>query len=364
MTLPAIDRPIPKSFSWILVALLLIAGPPLLAASHGVVFMYHRFGQSETPSTNVRLEQFEAQLDFLEREGYTVMALGTLVTRLAAGQGVPDRTVAITADDAYRSIYTQAFPRLRIRGWPMTIFVSTDIVDRGGANYLTWPQMREMRDSALVSFANHSASHGHLVRRREGENSRQWHRRIREDINRAQRRLQEELGQGVNADPALFAYPYGEYNRALANLVVEEGYLAFGQHSGALGENSDPRAYPRYPLAEAFSELDSFGRKASSLPLPVSRVFPWDPMAAADQNPPMMTAELPSKTSLSAAQVTCYYRGRRLKLEVLDGGAKGFRVAADRPLPAGRSRYNCTAPAGSDRYYWYSHPWLIPGAWD
>lgn len=358
------ERTRPTSLSWTLAALLLIASSPLSAASHAAVFMYHRFGQSETPSTNVRLEQFETQLDLLEREGYTVMELGVLVNRLAAGEGVPDRTVAITVDDAYRSIYTRAFPRLRQRGWPITIFVSTDIVDRGGANYLTWAQMREMRDSGLVSFANHSASHDHLVRQREGENRRQWRQRIREDIGRAQRRLQEELGQAVNTEPALFAYPYGEYNRALANLVVEEGYLAFGQHSGALGKHSDPRAYPRYPIAEAFSELDSFRRKASSLPLPVARVSPWDPMAAEHRNPPTMTVELRSQSPLSAAQVTCYYRGQRLEPETVNGSATEFRVTAGRPLPAGRSRYNCTAPAGGGRYYWYSHPWLIPGAWD
>jgi len=44
-----------------------------------------------------------------------------------------------------------------------------------------------------------------------------------------------------------------------------------------------------------------------------------------------------------------------------------FSVQADLALPAGRSRYNCTAPSKArNGYYWFSQPWVRPkddGSW-
>lgn len=40
---------------------------PIMAQSNSttaVVFMYHRFGEDSFPSTNIRVEQFEEQLEF------------------------------------------------------------------------------------------------------------------------------------------------------------------------------------------------------------------------------------------------------------------------------------------------------------
>ena len=41
------------------------AGTPAWCGDSAVVFMYHRFGESETPSTNIRLDQFERHIEEL-----------------------------------------------------------------------------------------------------------------------------------------------------------------------------------------------------------------------------------------------------------------------------------------------------------
>ena len=41
------------------------------------------------------------------------MALAEIIDRLQDGQPLPDRTVAITIDDAYLSVYTEALPRIK-----------------------------------------------------------------------------------------------------------------------------------------------------------------------------------------------------------------------------------------------------------
>ena len=204
-----------------LVALLFYAlSAPVMPAAepHAVLFIYHRFGEDEHPSTSIRLDQLDAQLDYLDGGGYHVLPLHDIVKAISEGGTLPDRTVAITIDDAYRSIYDQAFPRLRERGWPFTVFVCTEPVDSGLSGYLTWDQMREMAEHG-ATFANHSASHDALIDRRDGETENDWAARVHQDVARAQQRLEDELGSA----PMLFAYPYGEYDEPLAELIAEMG---------------------------------------------------------------------------------------------------------------------------------------------
>jgi len=352
-----------------LILLLLVAPPGARAASppetatpadavpsHAVVFMYHRFGEGDYPTTNVRPEQFQAHLDHLSRAGYRVWPLERIVAERAAGRPLPDRVVAITVDDAYRSVYTEAFPRLKARGWPFTVFVATDAVDAGSPGLLTWDEMRRMaKDGA--TFANHSATHDHLIHRRSGEDRAAWAARVRADLARARGRLEAELGRA----PDLFAYPYGEYDPDLAALVRGMGYTPFGQQSGAVGPHSDPAALPRFPMAEAYAGLDDFRLKAASLPLPVTAAAPESPVLA-DANPPRLELTV-EPADLRPDALACYASaGGPAVVTWLDRAAGRLAVTASGPLPAGRSRYNCTAPsrAAPRRYYWYSHLWIRP----
>ena len=72
------------------------------------VIMYHRFGEGRYPSTNISMEQFEDHLALLTNGDYTVLPLPEIVDKLRSGQLLPDRTVAITIDDAYLSVYEKS----------------------------------------------------------------------------------------------------------------------------------------------------------------------------------------------------------------------------------------------------------------
>ncbi|MEE4272056.1 MAG: polysaccharide deacetylase family protein, partial [Thermoanaerobaculales bacterium] len=138
------------------------------ASEEAVVLMYHRFGDDRYPSTNIRVEQLEAQLEYLADHGFTVVPLADVLAAVGGDGGLPDRAVAITVDDAYRSVYSVGFPLLRERGLPFTVFVATDPVDAGQRDYMTWDQMRQMAEHG-VSFANHGATHDSVIERRAGE---------------------------------------------------------------------------------------------------------------------------------------------------------------------------------------------------
>jgi len=321
---------------------------------HAVVLMYHRFGEDRYPSTSVRLDQLEAHLQHLTENNYQVWPLPQLVTRLAQGRPIPENTVAITMDDAYLSVYTEAWPRLRQKDFPFTVFVATDPVDQGLKSYMSWDQLRELH-AAGVTLANHSASHDYLVRRRPGEAPQAWIHRVSGDIEAAQRRLEKELG----TVPQLFAYPFGEYDEALANRVQQLGYTAFGQQSGAVGSHSDPRALPRFPMAEAYAEPAEFAAKVAMRALPVVAYTPWSPLLKDHQRPELVVTL--GKGEIILDELTCFVSGQgRTPVRWLEGKRERFSVQAREALPEGRSRYNCTAPDQQRNFYWFSQLWIVP----
>lgn len=360
-------RQIIKGMSaWVILALFLVCWLPTTVTAEerqAVVLMYHHFGVEKYPSTNVRLAQFDAHLDYLASAGYEVWPLAKVVEYVLAKKPFPTRVVAITIDDAYLSVYREAYPRLRARGWPFTVFVATDGVDRHFRAYMSWEQLREMQRHG-ATLANHSATHDYLIRRRAQEDDAQWLARMEQDIRRAQRRLTEELGEA----PMLFAYPYGEYNTALARLVTALGFAAFGQQSGPVGLMSDTRALPRFPMAERFAALPDFQQKVASLAFPLERVLPWDPELGAAEKGTTSLAEAPrmvmrlADSDARLEQLACFVSGQgRVDVHWLNRAKREFVVQAPAPLAAGRSRYNCTAPSRQPgRYYWYSHLWIRP----
>ncbi len=331
---------------------LLIAAPPAFAADHAVVFVYHRFGESQYPSTSTPVAAFEAQLDYLSAHGFHVWTLPRLVRVLQTGRSVPDKTVALSVDDAFQSVYKKAWPLLLAHHFPVTVFVSTQAVDRHYPAYMSWAEMRTMQTQG-ASFADHTVTHPHLLGRKPGESRTAWLKRIRAEVLDAQRRLQQELGAKTNTDPKLFAYPYGEYNPALAKLVTRLGFVAFAQASGALGEPLDPRALPRFPIDTRFDALDSFARRAVSQPLPLAAAEPWSPAVQSGVNPPRLALRL-----VRPLHGLACFRSDGARMQFAPVSATRIVLRAHSALPEGRSLYTCTAPAPGGGYYWYTHPWF------
>ena len=334
--------------------MLLLFTAQAASAQQAVVFIYHRFGEDAYPSTSVRVEDFKAQVELLREGGYNVIPLRTLLDHLAADTPLPDRSVALTVDDAYLSVYTQAWPVVREAGFALTVFVATEPVDRQTPSLMSWAQMRGLAAEG-VTFANHGASHDHLVRRREGETEEAWRARVAEDLRRGQARLDDELGSTGAVVTGVFAHPFGEYDTGTTGVLREKGYVAFGQQSGAVGPLSDRLALPRFPINEAYSDLGSFRTKADSLPMPVTRIEPWDPVTG-----PLPELTLFLDGSLEhPEQLACYLGdGSRLAPQWLEPGRE-MRIKVAAPLSPGRQRVNCTAPGPGGRYHWFSHQWLV-----
>ncbi len=156
------------------------------------ILCYHRFGVKST-KLNVAPAAFEAQMEYLARNGYTVIPLKRLLRFLEGKEPLPAKTVAITIDDGYRSTYEIAYPILKKFGFAATVFLYTDFV--GASDALTWPQMKEMMASGLIEIQPHSKSHANLTLRLPGENEARYKERIKREVDAPLAVLRERLGE-------------------------------------------------------------------------------------------------------------------------------------------------------------------------
>lgn len=339
-------------------ALLLVAAASAPAIpEHAVVLLYHHVDGTTPAVTSTRPDVFAGHLKLLAAEGCTVLPLAEVVQGLRDdGTALPDRTVALTFDDGYRSVHREAFPRLKARGWPFTVFVCPGDIDQGNGPVCGWDQLREMA-AAGATIACHGLRHEYMQRQRAGEDAAAWRTRIRSELLAARQRIEDEIGTA----PALLAYPYGEWSPALAELVAELGWTGFGQQSGPAGAHSDVRVLPRFPAAGAYAETGSLTEKLRTLPLPVLAVEPEDPRL-----PLLPGSDRASRPELRLGldpasgpwtHVAAFAGGVPLTV-VREGDTVVVRAGGT--LAAGRARTNVTAPSPwPGRWYWYSHLWIV-----
>ncbi|MGD2168053.1 MAG: polysaccharide deacetylase family protein [Gammaproteobacteria bacterium] len=330
------------------------AGGILHAADSAVVFMYHHVDEDTPASTSVSPDRFVAHLNYLDENDFVVLPLMETLGRLRKGETIPDKAVVITFDDGYDSVLTRAAPELERRGWPFTVFVTTQYVDQEFGSYLSWDDLRTLARMG-ATIGNHTTTHAHLIRRRQGESHAQWRERVSADIDDAADRIGAELGNAVI--PAL-AWPYGEYDVALKQIVADLGLIALGQHSGAIGPESDWLALPRFPVATGFDSLEDFALRSRTRPLGIALVEPEQHVS--DGGSPPLEGRLTS-TDIRREQLACFAGNQgRMELEWVDIDAGRFVARPVSPLRPGRTKYNCTAPSSTTPgvFHWYSYLWM------
>jgi peptidoglycan/xylan/chitin deacetylase (PgdA/CDA1 family) len=324
------------------------------SSSHAVVLVYHHFADETPASTSIRPQQFERQLDYLEDQGFELLTLGKVIEAFENGEALPEKTLVLTADDAYRSVYTYAFPALQKRGWAMTVFANTQPIEQHYRSHMTWAQLAEMQ-AAGFEIANHGHTHDTMVRTPD-ETHQAWSKRLQNDINTAQTLLAEHLPQ---PPPKLLAYPYGEYSLAVKQKIREMGYVGVSQHSGAINAQSDHGALLRFPVNTEFGGMERFDLITHTRPLPVKTLTPADTLV--EQNPPSLTLTFHNAmTQAQQNRLQCFnQQGDSLTLNW--NNAQSVTMTQTRPLAPPRNRYACTQQTDDGQFRWFSHLWMLPG---
>jgi poly-beta-1,6-N-acetyl-D-glucosamine N-deacetylase len=306
-------------------------------ASRAVILMYHRFSDDRYPSTNTALSDLRAHIETIKGMGRAIVPLVTLVDALNGTGTTPENAVAITIDDAYRSVYDTAWPYLRENNIPFTLFVATEPVARGHSDYMRPEHLREMAAHPGVTIANHGHTHNSLAFADTAT--------ITAEIEFADALLAEWLDAPA---PRIFAFPYGESGGAAQYAVEALGFVAaFGQHSGAMGFYQNRFYLPRFPMSGNFASEDRLREALSAVPLPHKDFTPSSP-AITKNNPPKFV-EFTLTEGLIPDRLNCFSGGDRLEIKATTAHV---RIPFPPSAPPPRWRMNCTHPAPNGRWYW------------
>ncbi|MDP2559565.1 polysaccharide deacetylase family protein [Psychrobium sp. 1_MG-2023] len=345
-------------------SLAFIIGLFAMSTHAAVVLQYHHVSDTTPESTSLTVQQFQQHMDYLKENNFKVLPLSKIINDLRSGKKLAEKTVAITFDDGYANVLINADPILKQLQFPYTVFVAPKEISANHLNMLTWAQLKAMTDSG-VEIANHSWEHLHLNRQLTDETVEQWQARIKQDIESAEAEIIKHTGHNFK----YLAYPYGEYNSELQQLITSMGFVGIGQHSGALAATSDFSALPRFPASGRYANLKTLKVKLKSLAMPVTKLVNANPQL--DQHSDSELAKRPQLTvtvktkDLYKPTLNCYILGGAVAPQWINENT--FTITSETDLPAGRSRYNCTAQSRTQSgYYWFSQPWInrnADGSW-
>lgn len=197
------------------------------------ILVYHHIGpppknaDSVTKSFFIETEWFEKHLRYLQENNFQTVHFADVAAYFEKGTPLPlkngKRPVMINFDDAYKSIFSDAYPLLKKYHMTATVFVPANLV--GHRAYLTWEQLQELNRED-IEIESHSLWHPYLTRSKKAH----------EEIFESKKILEEKFGVPVQT----FAYPFGDYDDRIIKLVQEAGYSlarTFSTGNGISREN-------------------------------------------------------------------------------------------------------------------------------
>ncbi len=325
-----------------------------------VVLQYHHISEDTPEITSTSPQLFEKHLNYLKENQFKVLSMDEFLTYLKSNKSFPDKSVLITFDDGYQSIYNNALPLLKEKNYPFTVFINTQPIQQKLDQFMNIEVLKKLVKQG-GTIGNHSITHTHMIRRDEKNNESEeaWRMRMRNEILQAQKFIDEQ----ITVSPRVFAYPYGEYNHQLKSLIEDLEFVAFAQFSGAIDISTDKQAIARFPMGGQYGKMESFIQKVNTLAMPIesAMLLSEDDDVLQDhvlsQSVFMPKLKIKLKKEYQKINVQCYFsgQGKIKKKEKTD-----FLIfQSEKRLTSGRSKYNCTAPSEQkNRFYWFSQVWI------
>lgn len=179
------------------------------------ILVYHSVAghhPGQTPDQlkmDVDTAAFREQMSYLAEHKYSVISLAALIDALEGRTPLRDHAVVITFDDGWETQYEHAFPVLKQFGFTATFFIITKPIGHSSL-YLTWDQIREMRDAGMT-IGSHTRTHPTLTSPDVS---------LPDEIANSRQDLERNLGTA----PDYFAYPYGTWDAQVVAAVRAAGY--------------------------------------------------------------------------------------------------------------------------------------------
>jgi peptidoglycan/xylan/chitin deacetylase (PgdA/CDA1 family) len=193
---------------------------------HQFVLCYHAISHAWPAALAVSPYMFRQQLETLLRRGYS----GVTFTDMVNGEA-PRKAFAVTFDDAYRSVLSDARPVLDDLGVPGTVFAPTSMVGKPGPmawdgidqwlgtryeqelTCMSWGDLRELRGAGW-EIDSHTKSHPRLTELDDEE--------LGSELVESRETCERELGLST----VTLAYPFGVHDARVRSAARDAGYVA------------------------------------------------------------------------------------------------------------------------------------------
>ena len=187
--------------------------------------------------------KFRRQMQAIKDLGLNVISLEDFTAWKRGEKTIEDRSVLITIDDGWKSIYTDAFPILKEMGFPFTIFLYTNYIN-GGTNALTTSMIKEMQKHGC-SIGSHSVSHPYpaAVKSERAKGDATFKSYLQKEMGQSRKTLQKQFGSNI----LCYAYPGGFVTGEMLPIASEQGYeCLFTVLPGKTTRSTSNFTIPRY----------------------------------------------------------------------------------------------------------------------
>lgn len=315
---------------------------PTVVPDDGVrvaVLGYHDFS-STLKETEMRINttKFRAQMQYLKDQGLSVISMADFTAWKQGKKSIPARSVVITIDDGWSSVYTDAFPILKEFGYPFTVFLYTKYIDVQGRS-MSISMIKEMQKHG-ATIGNHSMSHPYpaTVKTQQRKGPKAYTEFLQREMVESQTFLEKTFGQKVNT----YCYPGGFHTPEMHEMGLKYQYdHLFTVLPGKIKRDTDDRTLPRYVILGTYDrifELATEFREASAAAVaaaPKQTIpYPVSPDAGAIINTrlPLISIDLSQVTDMDPQTLVMRVAGFGDVPAVLDPETKQFRWQVNRRL--------------------------------
>ncbi len=198
------------------------------------VLTYHHISNQESAYA-ITADRFARQLDALKSLGYNFISLEQASAFLDRKAQLPPNALVVTFDDGTDGFYRYAYPILKARHIPASMFVIVGYVGQefGGMQCLSWQQMQEMQRDGFTFYSHTYDSHRRiyvdasetvtmpaLVAPKFDETIEDFKIRVGEDLSKSKAELETNLGRPVS----FLGLPYGMAHKEAVAIAKEAGY--------------------------------------------------------------------------------------------------------------------------------------------
>ena len=269
------------------------------------VLGYHDFSKTERETAmRIRTSKFRSQMEALRELGIEVITMEDFIAWKKGEKEIPEKSVVITLDDGWKSVYTDAYPILKEFGYPFTIYLYKNYVD-GGGKALTTPMIKEMLKNG-ATIGSHSATHPfpQTVKKSRKSGEEKFDKFLDVEMRDSKRFLEQKFKRPVTT----FAYPGGYFTEEMLTKGEQVGYShMFTVQPGKVKRTLPDNILPRYIIlgnydkifdyATSFRDSQASGQGGAVANLAKELEYPVNPQPGAIINSRLPVIEVDFSTA-------------------------------------------------------------------